>query len=121
MVDLVKIRNKKKRNAGTPTGTPASSPAELAASPPPPPVEETQSGGGDTSTPLSAGSGAPTKLERFKAEAGKRRAVETAKAEEAAPQNQLELLTFVMAGEQYAVDIERIVEIVTPRAVTRIP
>jgi purine-binding chemotaxis protein CheW len=26
-----------------------------------------------------------------------------------------------MAGEQYAVDIERIVEIVTPRAVTRIP
>ncbi|HKR63976.1 MAG TPA: chemotaxis protein CheW, partial [Thermoanaerobaculia bacterium] len=30
-------------------------------------------------------------------------------------------LTFVIAGEHYAVDIERIVEIVTPRRVTRIP
>jgi len=35
--------------------------------------------------------------------------------------DQLELLTFSIAGEQYAVDIERIVEIVTPRPATRIP
>lgn len=61
------------------------------------------------------------KLERFKAEAGKRRAFDAAKTDDTAPQNLLELLTFVIAGEQYAVDIERIVEIVTPRAVTRIP
>jgi purine-binding chemotaxis protein CheW len=59
-------------------------------------------------------------LERFKQEAGKRRAQETTHLE-AAPEDQLELLTFVIAGEHYAVDIERIVEIVTPRPVTRIP
>jgi len=40
---------------------------------------------------------------------------------ELVPHALLELLTFIIAGEQYAVDIERIVEIVTPRSVTRIP
>ena len=96
---------------------PALSKAEVSS----PPPTSTESGGEDTSTSLSAGAGVPSKLDRFKADAGKRRAFETAKTDDAAPQNQLELLTFVMAGEQYAVDIERIVEIVTPRAVTRIP
>lgn len=125
MVDLVKIRNKKKRNAEV-------QPAEQVAPSPPPPLapepkhdnggeDAARSAGEDTSASLSAGAGVPSKLDRFKAEAGKRRAFETAKTDDAAPQNQLELLTFVMAGEQYAVDIERIVEIVTPRAVTRIP
>lgn len=62
------------------------------------------------------------KLARFKEQAGKRRELVTATAEEeVAAQAQLELLTFTISGEQYAVDIERIVEIVTPRAVTRIP
>lgn len=61
------------------------------------------------------------KLETFKQEAGKRRATETVRVEQAAPGRQLELLTFIIAGEQYAVDIERIVEIVRPRPVTRIP
>jgi purine-binding chemotaxis protein CheW len=131
MVDLVKIRNKKKRNAGVP-------PAGPEASSPPPPVE---TGGEDAAEPAgetpalqTAGSpqatinqqpatsnASPSKLEKFKAEAGQRRAFESAKTEDATPQNQLELLTFIIAGEQYAVDIERIVEIVTPRAVTRIP
>ena len=61
-----------------------------------------------------------SKLDRFKAEAGKRR--ESAAAHEAAAEaERLEALTFLIAGEQYAVDIERIVEIVTPRPVTRIP
>jgi len=66
---------------------------------------------------------ASNKLEKFKAEAGKRRETQATQQQEALePQTtQLELLTFVIAGEQYAVDIERIVEIVTPRAVTRIP
>jgi len=118
MVDLVKIRQKKKRNAGVP-------PAEQVASPPPAPVE---AGGEDAAkpageTPALQKTTTPqsTKLDTFKAEAGKRRAFETTKSDEATPENQLELLTFIIAGEQYAVDIERIVEIVTPRAVTRIP
>ncbi|HUP59801.1 MAG TPA: chemotaxis protein CheW [Thermoanaerobaculia bacterium] len=64
-----------------------------------------------------------SKLDRFKEQAGKRREAEAGKIaeEETAPESQLELLTFVIAREQYAVDIERIVEIVTPRPLTRIP
>ncbi|HEX8616849.1 MAG TPA: chemotaxis protein CheW, partial [Thermoanaerobaculia bacterium] len=62
------------------------------------------------------------KLDRFKQDAGKRRAFQTIEdAEEETAHDQLELLTFVIAKEHYAVDIEHIVEIVTPRAVTRIP
>jgi purine-binding chemotaxis protein CheW len=64
---------------------------------------------------------ATNKLERFKQEAGKRRVVTAAAASVTETVAQLELLTFVIAGEQYAVDIEQIVEIVTPRPVTRIP
>lgn len=64
--------------------------------------------------------GGPSKLDRFKAEAGKRREAEASRLE-AASESQIELLTFVIADENYAVDIERIVEIVTPRFVTRIP
>ncbi len=33
----------------------------------------------------------------------------------------LELLTFAMAGEQYAIDIERIAEIISPRQATTVP
>ena len=56
-------------------------------------------------------------------EAGKlRETVEgEAQVEEAVDSSHLELLTFTIAGEQYAVDIERIVEIVRPRPVTRVP
>jgi purine-binding chemotaxis protein CheW len=104
MVDLVKIRNKKKRNAEV-------APAEPTPAPSPPPEPETRAD--DASL--------PSKLERFKAEAGKRRAFETTTTTDTDTQTTLELLTFVIAGEQYAVDIERIVEIVTPRSVTRIP
>jgi purine-binding chemotaxis protein CheW len=124
MVDLVKIRKKKaqkhesdERNAGVP-------PAGPEASSPPPPVEvggeDAAKPAGETPALRSETPALPTKLENFKAEAGKRRAFETGKSNEAS-ESQLELLTFVIAGEQYAVDIERIVEIVTPRAVTRIP
>ena len=116
MVDLVKIRNKKKRNA-------EAAPAEQTAPPLPEPAPQAPP---EPEPAAPASAEAPpalqtSKLDRFKAEAGKRRAFETGKADDAAPQDQLELLTFIMAGEQYAVDIERIVEIVTPRAVTRIP
>ena len=99
MVDLVKIRKKKQKESEAPkdSGAPASSPALR-----------------DAALPL------PNKLERFKEQAGKRRESQNIQQEQT-PQNLLELLTFVIAGEHYAVDIERIVEIVTPRSVTRIP
>jgi len=133
------------RNAGVPPAGPAaSSPPALGTPEPQPPALGTpepqpvgslraSTGGEDTSASLSAGASGPagetpalpktktSKLEAFKAEAGKRRAFEGAKSDDATAETQLELLTFIIAGEQYAVDIERIVEIVTPRAVTRIP
>lgn len=129
MVDLVKIRKKKaeKRNAGVPPAGQAASPPPALATPEPEHVGllPASTGGEDASGPAGETPALPktttSKLDTFKAEAGKRRAFETAKSDEATAESQLELLTFVIAGEQYAVDIERIVEIVTPRAVTRIP
>lgn len=60
------------------------------------------------------------RIAKFVAGAGKRR--ETGKQQEAEPAKaQIELLTFELAGEQYAIDIEHLVEIVTPRPVTRVP
>lgn len=108
MVDLAKIRKKAKKvlGGGEPSGLPA---AEPPSEPPPPPL------------PLEdAETRRLDKLQAFKETAGKRRHVTTERVEQVA-QDQLELLTFTIAGEQYAVDIERIVEIVTPRSVTRIP
>lgn len=68
------------------------------------------------------------RLEKFKREAGKRRhwaseaaargAIPAAEEEES---GDLELLRFSLAGEEYAVDIEKIVEIVPPRGTTRVP
>ncbi len=114
MVDLVKIRKKAKRNADVPPAEPAASPPPAVEEPPAVASEDAGSSAGETpALPTS-------KLERFKQDAGKRRASEAAQAVET-PIAQLELLTFIMAGEQYAVDIERIVEIVTPRPLTRIP
>ncbi|HEV7766977.1 MAG TPA: chemotaxis protein CheW [Thermoanaerobaculia bacterium] len=111
MVDLVKIRKKKAQSVPP---KPESQPEPIAAAPAPPAPQV-------PSNQQPATSNNSNKLDKFKAEAGKRRLVESAKSEDLAPQTQLELLTFVIAGEQYAVDIERIVEIVTPRVVTRIP
>ena len=136
MVDLVKIRRKKaekeKENAAAaataapsrPEG-PAEAPAPPAPQPPvppSPPVPEEPSVELGEGT-AAAGEGAPrksSKLEKFKAEAGQRREFATSAAD-VAEAGQIELLTFVIAAEHYAVDIERIVEIVTPRPVTRIP
>jgi purine-binding chemotaxis protein CheW len=118
MVDLAKIRKKAKKekgNADVPSAEHAASPPPDP--PPPPPAGETpaRSAGEDAGVPL-----AQNKLEAFKETAGKRRTGETVKLE-VDDKQRLELLTFVIAGEHYAVDIERIVEIVTPRPVTRIP
>ncbi len=67
------------------------------------------------------------RLSRFKRLAGKRRSwgavTKTAESAEAdaAVATDLELLRFRVAGEDYAVDIEKIVEIVPPRTTTRVP
>jgi purine-binding chemotaxis protein CheW len=126
MVDLVKIRKKKAKQQETAIAA-AESPRPT---PPPearsgaetskksevnvPPLAQTQDPGLRTQDSVS-------KLDRFKSEAGKRRATEAVRVDDVATQDVLELLTFLVAGEQYAVDIERIVEIVTPRPITRIP
>src|SRR5437588_305443 len=61
------------------------------------------------------------KLQKFKDEAGHRREGLVVETTESVAENVVELLTFIIAGENYAVHIENIVEIVTPRPVTRIP
>jgi chemotaxis signal transduction protein len=136
MVDLVKIRKKKAEQKAeqkakaveeSPSLPVAQSPSEVPPAtqqPSNPATEEPRDRGPEepTGQPGDRATGQPTKLDKFKEVAGKKRAAEATKLETAAlPSAHLELLTFIIAGEQYAVDIERIVEIVTPRAVTRIP
>lgn len=131
MVDLVKIRKKAKKKEQE-----ESQQSETAAAAPPRAgeaagthTEPHQTDNGQPTTDNARSADAATtdnarsaKLERFKSEAGKRRE-ETAEeeTESAAAIEQVELLTFAIAGEQYAVGIEQIVEIVTPRGATRVP
>jgi purine-binding chemotaxis protein CheW len=149
MVDLVKIRKKARKQesgdrgqvSGGAEATPSAERAGEGAGAPLSPAASTQHSAPSTqdsapSTQDSAPStetiphpsshlpapapAAPDKLARFKATAGRLR--ESAEEEVAAAQTgQLEVLTFVIAGESYGVDIERIVEIVTPRPITRVP
>lgn len=136
MVDLAKIRKKAKKALADAAEALSAAPESVAGVTPvatggaaenvagpiaPAPVDAAP----QTSVPArDAGDDLPpttTKLERFKEQAGRRR--ETQKTEEVVQVagELLELLTFKIADEQYAVDIERIVEIVTPRPLTRIP
>ena len=66
------------------------------------------------------GLGAEDKIARFLETAGQRRESGKKTVDEPAKE-QIELLAFEIAGEQYAIDIEHLVEIVTPRPVTRVP
>lgn len=113
MVDLAKIRKKAKKSTSRPVDEPTSSEPSTARrlddSTPPP--EPSPTGNEQRAT--------NTKLDRFKAEAGSRRDIAITQTVER--ELQLELLTFMIAGEQYAIEIEKIVEIVTPRPITRIP
>lgn len=117
MVDLVKVRKKAKekkekkaevlREAPVLSGAPVSSPAvEVTVAP--------KSAGEDAGAPLNT-----DKIARFLETAGQRRTVK--RVEETQVAAQLELLTFDMAGEHYAIDIDSVVELVTPRPITRIP
>ncbi len=140
MVDLVKIRKKakKQQNAAEEAREPSSvsaavssqeeapqvaavkaSRAPVAAQAAPVPHKEPRD---ESGTPNPAPEG-PSKLERFMVDAGKRRdaVVAAAAIEGVEDTTTLELLTFVIAGEHYAVDIDHIIEIVRPRPLTRIP
>lgn len=62
------------------------------------------------------------RLEAFKASAGRRvEEAEAAQMIDLLEETTRELLTFELAGERYAVEIERIIEIVPPRSSTRVP
>ncbi len=110
MVDLVKIRQKARKKGeaaepGTPAGEAPSAHDGLHLSRFT--IEETIA-----------------RLEKFKADAGRRRELldvteAAAEGEPAVPQ--LQLLTFVIGGESYALDIEPIIEIVATRPATRVP
>jgi purine-binding chemotaxis protein CheW len=126
MVDLVKIRKKKaekQRAAGS--GQRAEEPTQATQQPSNPATEEPRDRGTEEPVPVAeeprnrATAQPESKLDHFKATAGTRR--QTLVAQETAETAHLELLTFVIAAEHYAVDIERIVEIITPRSLTRIP
>ena len=131
MVDLVKIRkkkaDKKKEEGGHQVAETAPATADSTPRQPDQPVAEQPTPAasvqlGSPEAVQSESQALPaTKLEKFKAQAGKRReTAENAFVTEAAGVY-IELLTFLIAREQYAIDIERIIEIVTPRPVTRIP
>lgn len=129
LVDLVKIRKKAKKNSELPAGeTPAASTSVQ-----PDPQTDSQAHPGvirdeKPDTSMAAAMAEPpvvappsgSKLDRFKEAAGRRRDIAAAQ-EETVEEERLELLTFVVAGEQYAVEIEKIVEIVRPRPVTHVP
>jgi purine-binding chemotaxis protein CheW len=115
MVDLAKIR-KKAKAAGRGSGA-GSRESEQA----PAPAHEPAVVVAPESEPAPAPTPASLKLEQFKQIAGKRREGFIERKEEMASADQVELLSFVIADEQYAVLIDHVVEIVTPRDVTRVP
>ena len=118
MVDLVKLRKKaKKQPAPAEPEQPALAGSQL------PVAEEPAAAQPATDNRQPATEEPPTtdKLQRFKEEAGHRREGLIVETQESVATDVVELLTFVIAGENYAVAIENIVEIVTPRPVTRIP
>lgn len=137
MVDLVKVRKKakEKKNAAAEeqqaaAEVPADQPEHAAPLAEQPPEEATAK---EAAAPPSANAGAPAathgeaeaeggKLEQFKRRANLRLESMVLEDEgESKDESLLELLLFNIAGEQYALPIERIVEIVPPRRATRVP
>jgi purine-binding chemotaxis protein CheW len=119
MVDLVKIRKKAKRVLGVGSGESEQNPADGTAAPEAVAQPETAASTPTPHPPLPTP--ASTKLENFKATAGQRREAFAEDETETTSAEQVELLTFTIAGEQYAVSIEHLVEIITPRAATQVP
>lgn len=151
MVDLVKIRKKAKKAAEEAEPTPPAPPpppaseireppapaseirdpseipesSEIRDPSPPAPSEVRDPSPPGTPPPAESppAASAPNKLDAFKEQAGRRREGFVTQAADATAGGTriIELLTFIIGREQYAADIERIVEIVPPRAVTRVP
>jgi purine-binding chemotaxis protein CheW len=134
MVDLVKLRKKAKgRAAGAVPSEEAPTverpvdvsraseeipvPEPITAIQSAPPTIEQPAPTADTRQPAPA----DDKLSQFRENAGKRREGFIEEEVATSTGDQVELLTFVLAGEQYAVSIDHIVEIVTPRPTTHIP
>jgi purine-binding chemotaxis protein CheW len=61
------------------------------------------------------------KLQAFLATAGQKRPGLVQEVAAAESGNQVELLTFILGDERYAIDIDGIVEIISARPVTRVP
>ena len=126
MVDLVKIRKKKsegRRQKPEVSPEPAAG-GEQQAADSTPQAASTQHSALSTQHSDSAVASKPAdtaKLEKFMAEAGLRREGFVHEAPQTAAGAEIEVLTFALAGEQYGVGIEHIVEIVRPRATTRVP
>jgi purine-binding chemotaxis protein CheW len=144
MVDLVKIRKKAKSDRGSGVGSrgseesappsvesmPDSIPQPTVDSLAPPPenrqpiTDNPITGAVPAPTPdprLPTPASADSKLAQFKQTANKRREGFIEQQAETSSADQVELLSFIIAGEQYAVSIDHIVEIVTPREATRVP
>jgi len=138
MVDLVKLRKKAKdgKGKGPPTVEQVVPPVGESLDPHTPseiaepamdvrPALEAPSVAAGLADPLPESEAVfDSKLERFKREAGRlhqRLAVEVDLPVENGGNDYLELLTFRLSDESYAVEIESIVELVPPRATTRVP
>lgn len=128
MVDLVKLRKKAKEKKGE-QALEVEQPAASQHSSPPPMTSATPEPASSSPPALdspapSAPEGVNSKLDRFKREAGRLRDRLRIAADlpvEQAGDSFLELLTFRLCGENYAVEIENIVELVPPHTTTRIP
>lgn len=135
MVDLVKIRKKAKEKKEAADAASHQEPPQAAApvAPPPEVLEkplpvaplpaETPRAVSEAAPVADAPGAVSEKLETFRRTAGMRRGAEQAVAavEGELSAAVLELLLFTIAGEQYALPIESIVEIARPRATTRVP
>jgi purine-binding chemotaxis protein CheW len=121
MVDLVKIRKKAKRVLGVGSGESEQNPTDAV----PTPIAEITTPAKTEPIAIPAPTPHPPlptpKLEKFKATAGQRREGFIEREAETTSADQVELLTFNIAGEQYAVSIEHLVEIIKPRDATLVP
>ena len=100
-------------------GVPVAAPMQPAVTP----VAEAGVGERRTRSREQASAAAVDRLEEFRRTAGTRREIvgEAATDEIEAEADQLELLVFHVAEEQYAVEISSILEITRPRSITRVP
>jgi len=137
MVDLVKIRKKAKRVLGVGgRESEQNSASDAVATEAAPKTRESQKkpAAAASQKPVAAEQPEPAptphtphptpsspKLEQFKSTAGQRREGFIERDAVTTSADQVELLTFIIAGEQYAVSIEHLVEIITPREATQVP